>query len=64
MINGATVNIDGFVSLKNYVIFVPGALLKLAHSCICLTNASGLWCEPVPPVKHGVLLHACLKSSE
>lgn len=44
MINEATVNIDGFVSLKNYVIFVPGALLKLAHSCICLTGASGLWC--------------------
>lgn len=42
MINGATANIDGFVSLKNYVIFVPGALLKLVHSWLCLTNASGL----------------------
>lgn len=43
MINGATANIDGFVSLKNYVIFVPGALLELVHSCVCLTSASGLW---------------------
>lgn len=45
MINGATANIDGFVSLKNYVIFVPGALLKLVHSStgVCLTSASGLW---------------------
>lgn len=25
MINGARANIDGFVCLKNYVIFVPGA---------------------------------------
>lgn len=49
MINGATANIDGFVSLKNYVVFVPGALLKVVR--ICLTSASGLQCGPVPPVK-------------
>lgn len=64
MINGATVNIDGFVSLKNYVIFVPGASLKLVHSCICFTSASGLRCGPVPPVKQGALLCVSLKSSE
>lgn len=65
MINGATANIDGFVSLKNYVIFVPGALLKLVHSCMCLTSASGLWvCGTVPPVKQSTSLHAYLKSSE
>lgn len=64
MINGATVNIDGFGCLKNYVIFVPGAPLELVHSCMCLTSASGLRCGPLPPVKQGALLHVCLKLSE
>lgn len=64
MINGATVNIDGFVSLNNDVVFVPGAPLNVACSCICLTSASGLHCGPVPLDIQGTLLHVCLKYSE
>lgn len=51
MINGATANIDGFVSLKNGVVFVPGALLTAVHSCMCLASAAGLQRGPVPPVE-------------